>query len=258
MDRLCVSVKELLLEAFDVTPSRLTAPDWTDGERFDISAKLPAGAAADDVPAMLQSMLEERFGLKFHREFRYQTVNALTVGKAGPKLKPAVPESSWPEWMRAAAWAKGPIGSGNIGGVRFRSLVVQSPDGSPVTVWQAPGMGYVRRWDTGGLGGIIHYEAPDIASDGLAALATLAGNGVDPPITDMTGLSGRFQVTLDVSMEDLIAELRTHPGDVEAAHRAELEVVRGALKKLGLEIESRKMQAPAIAIDHLETTPTAN
>lgn len=119
-------------------------------------------------------------------------------------------------------------------------------------------MGYVRRWDTGGLGGIVHYEAPDIASEGLAALATLAGNGLDTPVVDMTGLSGRFQANLDVSMEDLIAELRSHAGDIEAAHRAELEVVQGALKKLGLEIESRKMQVMVVVIDRLEKTPTEN
>ena len=258
LGRLCASVKELLADAFDVPASRLTAPDWTEVERFDISAKLPAGAAPEDVPAMLQSLLEDRFGLRFHREFRVATVHGLIVAKGGAKLKPAAPEPVQPEWMRAAKAAKGPFGNGRIGGVRFRSLTVPDADGSPVTVWETPSMGFVRRSDTGGLGGTIHYEAPNITAEGLAELATLAGNGLDTPVVDRTALTGRYQVNLDIFMADLIAEVRANRGDVAAAHRAELDVLQSGLKKLGLEIESRKMPVEMVLIDHLEKTPTEN
>jgi uncharacterized protein (TIGR03435 family) len=40
---------------------------------------------------MLQSLLEERFGLKVHRETKTRQGFALMVGKNGPKLKPAQP-----------------------------------------------------------------------------------------------------------------------------------------------------------------------
>jgi uncharacterized protein (TIGR03435 family) len=258
LDRLCASVRELLADAFNVPLPRLTAPDWTEDERFDITAKLPAGATPDDVPAMLQSLLQDRFGMKFHREFSDGTVHSLIVAKGGSKLKPAAPESARPAWVTAAAAAKGPYGNGRLGGVRFRSIAVPASDGSLGAVWEAPALGFVRRSDTGGLSGTIHYDAPSISAEGLAELATLAGNGLDTPVVDRTGLTGRYQVNLDVSMADLISELRANAGDIAAAHRAELDVLRNGLKKLGLEIESRKMPVQMIVIDHLEKTPTAN
>lgn len=258
LDRVCASVKELLADAFDVPQSRLIAPDWTDDQRFDISAKLPAGAAPDDAPAMLQSLLEDRFGMKFHRESRVEAVHNLVVAKGGPKLKPAGLDSAQPGWAIAAAAAKGPYGNGRIGGVGFRSVTVLAPDGAPAVVWETAGMGFVRRSNIGGLSGTMHYEAPSISAEGLAELATLAGNGLDASVVDRTGLAGRYQVNLDVSMADLIADLRAHGGDVAAAHRAELDVLRNGLKKLGLEIESPKTPVPMIVIDHLEKTPTEN
>ncbi len=258
VDRICASVKELLADAFGVPPSLLTAPDWTEVERFDISAKLPAGATPEDIPAMLQSLLDDRFGMRSHREFRDGTVHNLIVAKGGPKPKQAAPEPVEAEWMRAAKAAMGPFGNGRIGGVRFRSIPVPGPDASFTTVWETPGMGFVRRSDTGGLSGTIHYEAPNISAEGLAELATLAGNGLDTPVVDRTGLAGRYQVNLDISMADLIAEVRANRGDVAAAHRAELDVLQSGLKKLGLEIESRKMPVEMIVIDHVEKTPTAN
>jgi uncharacterized protein (TIGR03435 family) len=64
-------------------------PDWIDSDRFDIVAKADA---ADGViqPAdwthMVQTLLEDRFQLKFHSETRETQVLALVVGKGGPKL----------------------------------------------------------------------------------------------------------------------------------------------------------------------------
>jgi uncharacterized protein (TIGR03435 family) len=126
-----------------------------------------------------------------------------------------------------------------------------------------PSMGFVRRSNTGGPDGIIHYEAPSITLEGLADLAVIAGDGLDPAVVDMTGLKGRYQVNLDISIgsrEDYIAALLE--GDRELAtatlHRAELNAVQDGLKKLGLQLEPRKGPVSTVIIDHLEKTPTAN
>ena len=168
--------------------------------------------------------LEERFGLVFHREHREGSVTALLVAKGGLKVKPAAPESAQPAWVAAAAAVGGPSGNGNIGGIRFRSIVVPSvvpnalpnSGGGPMSVWESPSMGFVRRSNTGGLRGIIHYEAPSITFEGLADLAVIAGNGLDPAVVDMTGLTGRYQVNLNTSIADLIAFL-TSPGPKDPA-----------------------------------------
>ena len=55
--------------------------------RFDIEAKLPDDASPKSVNEMLQSLLEERFGLQLHREEKELPGYALVVAKTGPKMK---------------------------------------------------------------------------------------------------------------------------------------------------------------------------
>lgn len=87
------SMKSLLLRAFCVPPSQLSAPDWINSKHYSIEAKMPSGAATSDVPEMLKSMLSARFGLSYHTEMRTVSVAFLTLRKGGLKASPATPES---------------------------------------------------------------------------------------------------------------------------------------------------------------------
>lgn len=258
VDRLCASLRELLWDVFDVAPTMILGPDWMDDARFDISAKLPAGASTHEIPAMIQSLLEERFGLTYHRAVREGPVNALVVAKGGLKLQPAAPESAQPAWVAEAASVPGPYGAGYIGGIRFRSFGLPNVDGT-TTIWQSPAFGFVRRTSTDA-GAITHYEAPSITPDGLAALARLAAPGMDPAVgvVDMTGLKGRYQVNLDVSITDLLAEIAAGRRDPAFMQSAWLNAAQDGLKKLGLELQPRKAPVEVIVVDHLEKNPTAN
>ncbi len=69
----------------------LGGPAWLDEQFYDVAAKLPPGTPKDRVPAMLQTLLAERFKLAVHRETKEQRVYFLVVGKGGHKLKPAQP-----------------------------------------------------------------------------------------------------------------------------------------------------------------------
>ncbi|HEY1755548.1 MAG TPA: TIGR03435 family protein [Bryobacteraceae bacterium] len=111
----------------------------------------------------------------------------------------------------------------------------------------------------GGRGAVIRYEAPSITFEGLADLAVIAGsNSLDLAVVDMTGLKGRYQVNLDVSMADLYAAISEGPREQATVQNAQLKVVQDALKKLGLQLEPRKAPVGTVIIDHLEKTPTAN
>src|SRR5262245_4585412 len=71
-------------------------PNWIDRERFDVQAKADCNSgriAQDQIPLMLQSMLEERFGLKHHFETRQLPVYALVGGKNGPRIKASQDQS---------------------------------------------------------------------------------------------------------------------------------------------------------------------
>lgn len=68
-------------------------PDWVamGTERFDVEAKAedPTKATEAQLLQMLQSLLIERFKLKFHREDKDMQGFALVVAKNGPKLEKA-------------------------------------------------------------------------------------------------------------------------------------------------------------------------
>jgi uncharacterized protein (TIGR03435 family) len=132
------------------------ATDWSGGERFDISAKLPEGASRDQVPAMLQNLLTARFKLATHREYREQPVYALVAAKGGPKLQPASQSS---DSLNAAANPQGGVPS-NMNGVYFYSERVPSPDGSRIVIMNSPRMGTIRNVESGSPRYINRFEAP--------------------------------------------------------------------------------------------------
>src|SRR5689334_8446709 len=79
--------------AYGVKSYQLAGPDWLREVRFDIAAKGPEGTRREQLPQMMQALLAERFRLQVHRESRELPGLALVVGKNGPKLTVAAPES---------------------------------------------------------------------------------------------------------------------------------------------------------------------
>jgi uncharacterized protein (TIGR03435 family) len=232
---------------------RLVGPDWMEaGEKFDIVAKLPDGATPDHLPEMFQSLLEDRFGLTFHRESREQPIYALEVSKGGLKLKPAAPPAEQAAWVSEAAEGADNPSAGRtfIAGVWGRSIVVHGPDGATMSVIQTPAMGYVRRW-VQRPPGIIHYEAPSSTFEGLASLAGIAANFSEAMVVNRTGIEGRYQVNLDIPTADIPQQ----SGDPTAVQDAYWSLAQDALKKLGLELKQRKEPVEVIVIDHLDKAP---
>ncbi len=64
-------------------------PAWIQSDRYQIDAKADGAATRADVFLMLQSLLEDRFQLKTHRETKTLPVYALVAAKNGFKLPPA-------------------------------------------------------------------------------------------------------------------------------------------------------------------------
>src|SRR5215467_8805291 len=97
-----LSLQDYINMAFNIKKHQITGPDWLATERYDIQAKIPAGfgdgTVREEMRLMMQSLLEDRFKLKFHRETRELPVYALVVMKSGAKLKetPVDPDSVGP------------------------------------------------------------------------------------------------------------------------------------------------------------------
>ncbi|MBV9747035.1 MAG: TIGR03435 family protein, partial [Acidobacteriia bacterium] len=110
------------------------------------------------------------------------------------------------------------------------------------------------------------WEAPNISFGGLADLL----DNVAPlslPIIDMTGLSGRYQLVLEVSLKDLCGARRTAGAGGEPAgasnamadmEQTVLSAFTNGLLKLGLRLERRNGPLETVVVDHLEKTPTEN
>ena len=56
-------LKVVVMEAFKVKAYQIVGPSWLDEDCFEIVAKMPEGATSDQIPAMLQALLAERFKL---------------------------------------------------------------------------------------------------------------------------------------------------------------------------------------------------
>jgi uncharacterized protein (TIGR03435 family) len=90
-----VPLKPLLMEAFQVKMEQIEGPSWLEADCFEISAKIPEGASRDQLPAMLQTLLAERFKLVAHKEDRLRSGFALVVAKGGPKFKEDDPNANF-------------------------------------------------------------------------------------------------------------------------------------------------------------------
>ena len=78
---------DFLAIAYQVDRFQISSKFPLDQQRFDLRAKVPAGATKDQFRVMMQNLLAERFHLKMHRESKEFQAYELAVAKAGLKLK---------------------------------------------------------------------------------------------------------------------------------------------------------------------------
>jgi uncharacterized protein (TIGR03435 family) len=110
-------LKELIMIAYGIGGRQLAGPQWLmnppgragDIARFDIVAKVPDDAARDQIPVMLQNLLEDRFKLQAHHEERQIVIYALQLAKGGLKINPA-PEGE----QRQSGCARNMFGANGI------------------------------------------------------------------------------------------------------------------------------------------------
>jgi uncharacterized protein (TIGR03435 family) len=82
-----MSMKYLLMAAYDVKVFQVAGPAWLDTERFEIDATMAPGTTKEQFRVMLQNLLAERFKLVVHQETTELPMYALVVDKNGPKMK---------------------------------------------------------------------------------------------------------------------------------------------------------------------------
>jgi uncharacterized protein (TIGR03435 family) len=221
--------------AYNVRTYQVSGPDWLASQRFDLSAKLPAGAGREQVPQMLTALLAERFHLKVHRETKDFPVYALVVGKGELKLKEA------PSAPDAAPGRTAVAGSGEAGRVS-----VNLGNGSSFFV------------------GDNKFEARKLT---MANFAESIRRFMDRPVLDMTGLTKAYDFMLTFSPEDfnammirsaIAAGVVLPPQAMKALEYSSGDSVFAAVERLGLKLDRRKAPIEVIVVDQMDKTPTEN
>jgi uncharacterized protein (TIGR03435 family) len=88
---------DLISLAYEIDNDKiLGGPRWLDTDRFDVSARAPAGTAPEQAKFMLQTLLAERFSLKLHKDSKELQGFVLSMGSGKPKMKPAADPSAPP------------------------------------------------------------------------------------------------------------------------------------------------------------------
>jgi uncharacterized protein (TIGR03435 family) len=224
-----IPLKILIQIAYRMEPYQVTAPDWIATTQFDILAKLPAGAHKTQIPEMLQALLVERFGLVAHRESKEQQVYALIAGKDGPKLKEGAADNSHPDMAKF------------LEGRRLLSKI-NTEDGF---------------WTMTQLDEHRFFDAPRMT---MPELARTLKDYVDDPVIDMTGLTGAYQVSLEVpTVRQMRAAQNPSPATAGVASDPDGGVsVFASVQKLGLVLEHRKAPVEHLVVDHAEKVPMEN
>lgn len=79
----------MFMTAYRITDAQVTgAPDWMFSQpRWTVEAKASQPSTPEQLREMFQTLLADRFKLRFHRETKEMAAYVLTVEKSGPKLK---------------------------------------------------------------------------------------------------------------------------------------------------------------------------
>lgn len=220
-----VTLKNILLGAYGVDSYQVSGPGWLDQERYDILAKIPSGTTEEQFNAMLRNLLAERFNLTSHHVTRELAVYELVVGKNGLKMKEADLNIS-----------SEPVS--NIGADKNGCL--ELPPGHPIMAGRVTDRGSMcltaRMKSTGELA------------------AFLAGPPLRNPVVDKTGLTGKYEFTLEYSQDR-----RSSPGADPLATVVDTGPnIVDSVQQLGLKLESKKAPIDVLVIDHIDKVPTGN
>ena len=216
-----LNLRLLISYAYNVEEDWVRGGDkFVDSEHFDIMAKTEPTESDDALHGMLQSLLEERFHLKVHKE--PQPVTVYTLRAVKPRMKAADP-SARSTCRNANASGERSIVCTNITMAQF------------VDRLQTINTGYLERRvvDLTGLAGAYDFTVsftPRAILEGGARAGSAKGDA--PPAGGVV--------------------------PVPADRPAGLTLFEAIDKQLGLKLASEKHPMPVIVIDHVDRMPTEN
>jgi uncharacterized protein (TIGR03435 family) len=221
-----MSLRMLITRAYGVKDYQVTGPAWMDTERFDVTATHPPNTPREQVQAMLQTLLEDRFKMTVHKEKKVLPAYALTVAKGGHKIQ-AQPQETGDDG-RPQNRGMMRIGRGHIESNQIpMSQVVDMLS----NILARPVV------DTTGIKGVFDFKldyTPDENTPGGMGMRMGMGPGPRPE-----GAAGGEP-----------------PHDFGAPDAP--NIFSALQEKLGLKLESQKLPVDIVVVDKAERVPTEN
>jgi uncharacterized protein (TIGR03435 family) len=213
------------------------APAWVTSDLYTVDAKAEGNASKPTMfGPMLQSLLEERFGLKLHYESRNVPTWDLTLAKGGSKLRSTVDEA------------------GKCGLDLPPGMNPKGPDGMPLPGFTPDGHFTIPSRPAGQpchmLITLMHGPNEFLAGKAitLGELSAYLVRATDRPVTDKTGLTGKFDVVLEFAPN----EPATGPSVSPSSASSDIPTLVTALEEqLGLKLVSSRGPRDFIVIDHM-------
>lgn len=236
-----MSVKEFIVIAYGAKPQQIVGPEWLGQSRFDVAATIPADASAEQFPQMLRALLAERFQMTMHRETKEFPVYVLGVARGGPKFE----LSKAPAPVADNAAEKTPAVNVTANG---------SSAGTAIDLGRGSSFAF----------GNNRFEAKKMTMNSLAEVLT---RFVDRPVLDQTGLTGEYDVVLDIAPEDYMpliirsgvnAGVSLPPQALRLLDGANADPLSGPLRDVGLTLDSKRAPLETIVVDSISKTPTEN
>lgn len=226
-------LRDLVQRAYEVKAYQVVGPEWTIMDRYDINATLPEGATQADVPAMLRSLLEDRFGLKAHTSQKEFAVYTLERGKRPFTLTKVEPRDT---------------------GVNATGVVPRAAGGVSLQLAR---------------GAMLIFADNKFEGKGMnmEILSNSMSQFLNQPAINRTGIDGFYDLSLPVQPEDfqiMMATAASKRGvSPDAQTLAYLQSLTpssfiDALEKVGLKLEKGKAMLDVINIDAANRTPTEN
>jgi uncharacterized protein (TIGR03435 family) len=207
-------------------------------QKYDIVAKIPPGTTSEQFKLMLINLLTVRFHMAVHHETREFDGYELVIAKNGPKLKKSSPADS-----TLADEHPGPPVVKDLGDGHFR---LDSPGMAmrPIFGSRVPSTHLMARAQT------------------LTDVARFLGPFMRTRIVDKTGLAGRYDFTLDYSLDPTGSPGAPFPSNVPGAPDNpdnSAPYFRDAVQaQLGLKLQPVKIPLDTVIVDSVDNAPTEN
>jgi len=201
-------------------------PAWVGTDTFDIQARAEGSPTKDQMRLMMQSLLAGRFRLAVHFETRQTSLFALTLirpGKLGPKLRPHADGPSCDQAAAPPTQSSHAIDTDMFPPACDVYMLISKSNGARL------------------------LGSRNTTMDALAGSLSPFSSG--RPVVDRTGLTGRFDFTIEW------IPTPQGPAAPDAGVQpvpAGLTILEALNEQLGLKVESTQGPLQFLVIDHVE------